>query len=304
MTDRSFTGLVAAAMLACAPATAWAAPAAGYAEVLAALPDSAWVRPDPEDLLYLDLDSGRVVILLAPGFAPRHVANLRRLARAHYFDDVSVMRVQDDYVTQWGGDEATRPLPEGVTTLAPEFERAIGTDSRFTRLKDGDVYAKQVGHSGGFPVARDPARGMTWLTHCYGMVGVGRDLAADSGSGAELYTVIGHAPRHLDRNMTLVGRVVLGMDLLTALPRGRGDLGFYTPEQHRLGVRGMRVEADLPPAERVGIEIIDTSAPDFGRLVEARRNRQEAFFKVRAGRIDLCNVPLPTRTRPASASSR
>lgn len=89
-----------------------------------------------------------------------------------------------------------------------EFDRPLDRQLPFTRLPDGDVYAPEVGFSGGFPVARDPQSGRMWLVHGYGMVGSGRDNAADSGGGTELFAVIRHAPRHLDRNDTLIGRIV------------------------------------------------------------------------------------------------
>ena len=71
------------------------------------------------------------------------------------------------------------------------------------------------------------------------MVGVGRNYSPDTGSGAELYTVIGHAPRHLDRNIALVGRVIEGMEHLSTLPRGTGDLGFYKTAPERTPIRAI-----------------------------------------------------------------
>ena len=58
------------------------------------------------------------------------------------------------------------------------------------------------------------------------MVGVGRDMAADSGNGSELYAVIGQSPRHLDRNVTLVGRVVEGIELLSVFRAEPARSGF------------------------------------------------------------------------------
>src|SRR5204862_22493 len=81
---------------------------------------------------------------------------------------------------------------------------------------DPDTYAPETGYAGDFPAARDPKAGRAWLTHCYGAVGAARGQSKDSGSGSSLYVVIGHAPRHLDRNVTLVGRVVKGMEVLYA----------------------------------------------------------------------------------------
>ena len=269
-----------------------------YAELMATMPDADWVGLDPQSTLYLELETGRVVIALAADYAPRHVANLRRLAKAGYFDGLTVTRVQDNYVTQWGNDNGARPLPKGITTLAPEFDRAIAADLPFTPLADGDVYAPLVGHSRAFPVASDPKAGRTWLTHCYGMVGVGRDMAPDSGSGEELYVVIGQSPRALDRNVTLVGRVVSGMDLLSALPRGKGPMGFYTPEQARPRILSTKLAADVPAAERSQLEVFDSASPDFLRLIDWRRHRQDEFFRVSPDKIDLCSATVPVRPKP------
>src|SRR5215207_2719265 len=183
------------------------------AEVLAAATPSDWRPLDPEKTLYLELPSGRFVIELAETFAPHHVANVKVLAREQYYDGLAIVRAQDNYVVQWADPNAEKPelkrkIKSGKATLPPEFERAVDAKVPFTRLPDGDVYAPQVGFSAGFPVARDPKTGKTWLVHCYGMVGAGRDTALDTGGGAELYVVIGHAPRHLDQNVTLIGRVV------------------------------------------------------------------------------------------------
>jgi peptidylprolyl isomerase len=127
------------------------------------------------------------------------------------------------------------------------------------------------------------------------MVGVGRDLDVESGSGAELYVVIGHAPRHLDRNVALVGRVVKGMELLTSLPRGSADMGFYAKDQTPTAIETLRLAADIPAAQRTDLEVLRTDSPTFAAVIESRRNRPEDFFKIQAGRIDLCNVPLPVR---------
>ncbi len=194
------------------------------ADVLAASKTSDWRTLDPDNTLYLDLaNGGRVVIELAPAFTPLHAENIRTLARAHYWDGLAILRVQDNFVTQWGdpdGDKPDKahPLGNASKTIAPEFERAIAPDLAFAKLPDGDVYAPEAGFSNGMPAARDPKANKAWLAHCYGMVGAGRDTAPESGPGTELYVVIGQAPRQLDRNIAVVGRVVQGMESLAALP--------------------------------------------------------------------------------------
>lgn len=276
------------------------------AEVLAQSKPSDWRPLDPENTLYLELSAGRVVIELAPDFAPRHVANVKALAREHYYDGLAVVRAQDNYVVQWGDPEADKPerarkVEKAKRSLPPEFERTIDPRLPFARLPDGDVYAPEVGFCEGFPVARDPQHGRTWLVHAYGMVGSGRDNAPDSGGGTELFVVIGQAPRHLDRNDTLLGRVVQGMELLSTLPRGSGPMGFYEKSEQRVPIKTVRVAADLPLSERSVLELLRTDTPLFQTLIESRRNRREPWFHVQAGHVDVCNVPLPIRTSARNA---
>ncbi len=264
------------------------------AEVLAASKPSDWRELDPQRTLYMELASGRVIIELAPQFAPAHVANVIALVREGYFDGLAVMRSQDNYVAQWGDADGKRQVRKAKRTLPAEFERSA-KDLPFTLLPDQDTYAAEVGFSEGFPAARDPALGRAWPVHCYGMVGAGRDEDVDSGGGTELYAVTGHSPRHLDRNVTLLGRVIRGMDLLSSLPRGTAELGFYEKPEQRVPIRTVRVAADVPEVERTKISILRTDTQTFMDLVESRRNRRDPWFKVPAGRIEVCNVPIPVR---------
>jgi len=268
------------------------------AELLAGSSPGDWRPLDPQNTLYMELASGRVVIELAPRFAPLHVANIRALAAAGYFDGLAIVRVQDNYVVQWADPDGRRPVPPNVTKVAAEFDSAIPAHMPFTPSPDGDVYAPRVGFTDGFPVALDSRHDRTWLLHCYGMVGVGRDDDAES-SGTELYAVIGHAPRHLDRNVALVGRVVSGIEHLSSLPRGSDALGFYAKNETPVPIRTVKLAADVPPAERSDLEVVRTDSKLFKDLIEARRNRPEEWFKTKAGRIDVCNVPIPVRARAA-----
>jgi peptidylprolyl isomerase len=271
------------------------------AEVLAASSSADWRTPDPQHTLYLELAAGRVVIELAPQFAPNHVANVEALARAHYYDGLSIVRVQDNYLVQWADPDNRKPVGGAHRTLAAEFERPLRGLS-FTRLPDPDTYAPQVGFLDGLPMAADPELGRAWLVHCYGMVGAGRDNDVDSGGGTELYVVIGQAPRHLDRNVTLLGRVVSGMELLSVMPRGSGTLGFYERPELRTPIRSLKLAADVPAAQRSELEVLRTDTPTFFAYVEARRSRHEEWFKVPAGRIDVCNLAVPSRPRGSGAA--
>ena len=270
------------------------------ADLLADSPAGDWRVPDPEDTLYMDLARGRVVIELASRVAPRHVANIHALARAHYFDGLAIVRVQDNYVVQWADPDHHRPVPAGVQA-AVEFTAAAGADARFEPLPDRDVYAPQVGFLDGFPAARDPRSRLVWLAHCYGMVGAGRDDPSES-DGTEMYGVIGQAPRQLDRNVALVGRVLQGMELLSSLPRGSGEMGFYVASEPPVPIRSVRIAADVPKAARTPIEVLRTNSATFRAVLEQRRQRHEPWFKFSPDHIDLCNVPLPVRAIPQALS--
>ncbi len=128
---------------------------------------------------------------MAPVFAPQHVANIKTMAREHYFDGLAVIRSQDNWVVQWGDpdEKNPRPLKSAKAKLDGEFTVPLKNDTSFTRLPDRDGYAAQVGHSNGFPVGHDPKTGRAWLTHCYGMVGVARGNESDSGNGSSLYVL-------------------------------------------------------------------------------------------------------------------
>ena len=166
-------------------------------------------------------------------------------------------------------------------------------------MPDQDTYAPEAGFTDGFPAARDPATHTTWLTHCYGMVGAGRANNADSGGGTELYAVIGHAPRQLDRNVTLLGRVVRGIELMSSLPRGTEALGFYKTPTEFTPILSAKLAADLPPDQRIPLQALRTDTPTFAALLHNRRFRKDDWYKTPAGHIDVCNMPLPVRDAPS-----
>jgi cyclophilin family peptidyl-prolyl cis-trans isomerase len=256
-----------------------------------------WRPLDAGNTLYLELPAGRVVIEMAPYFAPDHAANIKALVREGYFDGLVIMRAQDNYVVQWGDPDNRHTVKAALKERNAELTRVYDKDLVFNRLPDADGYAPQVGFSNGFPAARDPKTHRAWLAHCYGMMGAGRDNAANSGVGTELYVVIGHSPRQLDRNVVLFGRVMKGMELLSTLPRGTGALGFYEKPEQYVPISSMRMAADVPAAERSDLEVMRTDTRTFANAVEAVRNRGGAWFKEQAGYVNLCNVPIVVRER-------
>ena len=269
------------------------------AEVIAAAPPSAWRTIPADDLLIIELkNGGRVVIQLAPAFAPVHVANIKALARGQWWDGAAIYRVQDNYVAQWGNNESERPLPQGVVAKPPaEYTRRLkGLNVR--PLGYADPYAPAAGYALGWPVAYSPRAGWANLAHCYGSVGVGRDLSPDTGTGGELYAAIGHGPRHLDRNIAVVGRVIEGIDRLSSLPRGTGDLGFYKERSQDVPIARARLASQLSAAERPSFQYMNTRSATFAEYLRLRANRKDAFYIRPAGGVDLCNAPVPVRRAP------
>ncbi|KQN39284.1 peptidylprolyl isomerase [Sphingomonas sp. Leaf407] len=281
--------LALAALLQAAPAAPAPTPADPVAADWRAIPD--------DELLVMTLAGDRrIVIRLAPRYAPVHIANVRRLAAAHWWDGTSVYRIQDNYVAQWGDVTEKKPLPTGVVANPPAEYDSARYDA-VTAMTRRDPYAAKSGHSAdGWPVAGDGQRG--WLAHCYGMVGVGRDMAPSTGSGAELYAVIGHAPRALDRNVALIGRVVEGMEYLSSLPRGTGTMGFYAPDQTPTPIVSIRLASDLPAAARPRFEYRAADNARYARWIQGRENREPPFFMVPAGGADICNAMPPVRRVP------
>jgi peptidylprolyl isomerase len=291
-------GAVAAAI---ASGAALNLPSRSPAEVLSDTPEEAWRSPAAEDLVWIELQVGAtpltVLFELAPRFAPAHASNIRALVRGAYFDGLAVLRVQDNFVTQWGDPtegEAARALPAGASAKIPaEFSTAL-TPLPFTPLAETDGWAGTNGFVDGFPVAADRAKNQAWIAHCYGVIGAGRGNEADSSNGSSLYAVIGQAPRALDLNITVVGRVLKGIEHLAALPRGGGNMGFYAANETRTPILRARLLADLPEAERPSVKVLRDDHPVWHEWVAARRNRS-GWFVHNPGRVDLCSTTPPVR---------
>ena len=255
-----------------------------------------WVAIPADELMVIDLKSGkRVVVQLAPSFAPVHVANIQALAKSGYWDGAAIYRVHDNYVAQWGNNESEKPLPAGVVAQPPaEYERPLsGLD--ITPLGSPDSYAPAAGYVRGWPVAYDPKAGTANLVHCYASVGVGRGLSPDTGMGGELYAAIGHAPRSLDRVIAVVGRVVSGIENLSSLPRGTEALGFYKERTSDVPIATVRLASMMPESERPRFEYLDETSQSFAAWLHVKKNRRDDFYIRPAGGVDLCNAPVPVR---------
>ncbi|HMT45193.1 MAG TPA: peptidylprolyl isomerase [Chakrabartia sp.] len=310
-------------------------------EIVATAPAADWAAIASSDLMVMDLaplggKPRRVVIQLMPApFSQGWVSNIRKLVAARWYDGVSVNRVQDNYVVQWGDASEKKPLPDGLAVveenhyaldlLGSEILKNTldrkGEETRYT-LFTQDVpgspkvsFALAFGNAPqgwfklGWPISvgvraisgnnRESFPGpvdVAWPVHCYGMVGVGRGMPPDTGTGAELYTVIGHAPRHLDRNIALVGRVIEGIEHLSSLPRGPGAMGFYEHAEDRVPILSVRMGNEVEGLPRY--HYLSTDSTSFAAYADARANRRDPFFIRPAGGADICNIPVPVRRVP------
>ncbi len=292
------TRKLAAAALIAAGLLSAAGPAPSPNEILANSPQEAWQPIPPEDLLLLEFAGNRrVAIQLAPHFAPEHVANIRILAKDGWFQrHAKIVRAQENYVVQWGDPTEKAPLPASIVTSPARGYEQPGDAPGFRPLPYRDAYAAKTGHAQGWPVAGDGAA--HWLPHCPTMVGVGRNMPPDTGTGAELYVVIGHGPRHLDRNIALVGRMIDGIEQLSSLPRGTEALGMYKDESEKVPLVRATLASSLPESERPSFEVTRSESAAFTAWVKARANRQDQFFIRPSGGADICNLMPPVRRKP------
>ena len=267
-------------------------------DIVAAAPATSWRTIPADQLMVIDLQNGgRVVVQLAPPFAPVHVANIQALARSGYWSGATVYRVQDNYVAQWGNNDSDKPWPKGVVAKPPaEYTRAL-TGLKIKPLGYADPYAPAAGFVDGWPMTYSPKGGWANLAHCYGSVGVGRGMSPDTGTGGELYAVIGQAPRQLDRVIAVVGRVVDGIDRLSSLPRGTEALGFYKDKSMFVPIASVRLASEMPAGQRPSYEYMDTNSPTFAEYLKVRANRHDDFYIRPAGGVDLCNVQVPVRKK-------
>lgn len=286
--------LFAAAFAAASVAPASADPLEGKksgAEILAESSASDWAALDPEKTLYIDLERGRVVVAVSPFLAQRHVEQIRKLAREGFYDGLSFYRVIDGFVAQGGDVFEKREVKTAAKTLAAEFDEVAPEGFVFSPLPDADGYAPQSGYAASLPAGYDPKTKRAWHLHCAGAIAFARGDERDT-AGTEFYVAL-QPQRYLDRNLTVFGRVVDGMEHLQALRRvapaetADDDLGET--------IISVRVASDVPQADRSNFEILRSGTPAFAAYVEARRNRPEGFFYHRPNHIDVCQLPVPVR---------
>jgi peptidylprolyl isomerase len=257
--------------------------------------DMTWREVDPDKLVFMDLYEGRVAIELNPLFAPKTVKQFRKLVRDGFYDGLSFYRVIDGFVAQ-GGDGSDLGKLSLVPLIDAEFEIEPPEEFNFTRVQKDDLYAAETGFVDGFAAARDVSENRAWLTHCPGVVAMARNDGADS-SRTDFYIVIGQAPRYLDRNLNVFGRVIDGMDAVQKIRRGpASENGVILDDTASSRIRGMTLASDIPEEDRLSALVMDTDSKCFEKYLKSRRNRNQKWFHSTPPRVlDVCQVPMAGR---------
>jgi peptidylprolyl isomerase len=252
-----------------------------------------WRTVDPERMVFVELQEGSFVIELNPGFAPKTVRQFKSLVREGFYDGLSFYRVIEGFVAQ-GGDGSDLGERSDVPLITAEFEIDWPEGDGYIEAQSPDMFAPETGFLNGFAVGRDPGENTAWLLHCPGVVAMARNEGADT-SRTDFYIVIGQAPRYLDRNMNVFGRVVAGMDAVQKIRRGKvTDNGIIEQDIDRSRIRTMTLATDIPREDRKSVLTIDTTDKSFKSYLDDRRKRKDKFFHNRPPRVlDACQVPLP-----------
>ncbi len=243
----------------------------------------------PQNTLYMDTEQGRIVFELAQQFSPKHVEHIKALVRAGFYDGLSFYRVIDGFVVQGGDMEETSKLALAKQMQTAEFERTIDKSAQFTLVQAPDLLAEQTGFIDGFAVGRAPSENKEWLLTCPGVVNLARTSDPNSGT-TDFAIMIGQAPRHLDRNMSIWGRIVYGKELLNSITRGEVSKGGVIEDKaKRSKIVKMTIASDLPKAKQWQIQIEKTNTKAFKDKVQSRRERANDFYLHKGnGNIDIC----------------
>ena len=276
--------------------------------------DLVWNTLEPDNTVYLELQEGTVVIELNPVFAPKTVKHLKELMEDQFYRGLSFYRVIDGFVAQ-AGDESDLDESRHAASLKAEIEidwplkpedkeeAKNWQPMSWTPVQEDDMFAPYTGFIDGFPAARDRKKaGKAWLTHCPGTVAMARSTDPDSG-GSDFYIVIGQAPRYLDRNLTVFGRVVWGMDVVQRIKRGPAlENGIIEKDLDRTWIKRMRLASSMDNDQRLNIWVADTNGKGFEKMLKQRRNRSNKFFHHKPPKVlDICQVPIPVRLEKQSS---
>lgn len=271
-------------------------------DVIANAPAEAWRVVDPENMLIITTNGGKVYVELAPEFAPNHVARMKQLAREHFYRFTVWHRVIGDFVAQGGGmidnpNHGADHLPGVQAEFTRGRSAADGLDiselMMRARTQRGSSAEARAGFWKGFqagtqPIAQAAIRAdgqvESWLLHCHGAASAARTNDPNS-FRSQFYITTGDA-EHLNTQYTVWGRVRAGLEVIDAIPEGTlGESMGYRP----VIIEDIQVASDVPESERSTIEVMRTDGASFAQYLDALK-------QARGGQLpDVCDITVPAR---------
>ncbi len=247
-----------------------------------------WRTAAPDNLLVIDTSKGRILIEMTPEAAPAHVARMRLLAKAGFYDGLPWHRVIDGFMAQTGDPLGTGEGQSWHPDLKAEFTFRRDAQTPFVAV--AAPAGALIGFVQSLPVQTQPDAVMAttpdrkvhaWGLYCPGVAGMARDDAPDSANSQ--FFLMRHPYPALDKRYTVWGRVVSGLDVVRALKFSPNPDGIVTDPDRMTRVR---VAGDLPEGERPTVRVLSTSSAPFRALVEDTRAARGADFSA-------CDIELP-----------
>ena len=252
---------------------------AGKAEAEIAIPAAEWRTIDPNLLLVVDTNKGRIVAELNPELAPATVERVQSLARQHFYDGLTFFRVIPDFMDQTGDPENTGAGGSKLPNVKGEFEFRRTAKNHFATVGDGDGQA--YGYVGPSPAYSQPSdlMGMTkdggvsaWGAFCPGVLGMARESEPDTGNSQFFF--MREAYPSLERKYAAFGKVLIGQDVVRAIKIGEP---VASPQDKMTRVR---LASDLPAGETLTVKRQDPAGPAFATMVARLREKQGAAISV------------------------
>lgn len=248
-----------------------------------------WLPLDPANTLVVETTKGRIVVEMRPEFAPLAVERVKRLAREGVYDGLLFHRVIEGFIDQTGNpnnkDGGTSAYPD----LPAEFSFRLPAEARpaiVVRRSDGVEGFVGASPFAGVSAAEQALGGdhrlRAWGSYCAGAAGMGRQAGVDT-ANSEIFFMRAPA-RRLDHDYAVWGHVVEGLDVVRAIAVGE-------PPKAPDSMVKVRLAADLPPAERPRLEVLNPNGSLFRARLAAIRVR-------RGGAFTVCDVSLPSRIAP------
>lgn len=245
-----------------------------------------WRVPDPQNVLVIDTTKGRILVELQPLAAPATTDRIRTLARKGFYDGLTFFRVIDDFMDQTGDPSNNGTGGSPLPNLAAEISFRRGSDMPFTLVSSSD--GEETGFLGGLPVISQPLQLAAFTVDgrvnahgdfCQGVGGMARAAALDSGN-SQFFLMRGSRDA-LNDNYAAWGEVISGIDVVRAIKVGEPPA---VPQDKMLTVR---VLADLPPATRPKIRVVDTASPWFAAYLSRTRTAKGSDFSI-------CDLDIPS----------